>query len=721
MGKKRILILTFLITFVIFIGVIYVLYLQKKAEENIFFNLNEIVKQDSEKLKIEIEDHENILQIISNEVINYKITNKNEIFKIFEKNPGHIKFTRMAIMDKEGNLFTNDGKKLDFSEEKETFFASNEIQITEPRKSKINQDTINMYSKKVEVKGEEFILILVLETANYKEIFSQRLFEGRGHSYLENEKGEIITTSNPNLTKEIEEEIEAVIPKQDVPKFYLQLQQLRKELKENKKANMIIKTIEGKYYVSCRNVGIHDWNIISVVPGHIIANGINKILLITTIVVFVAVIFVIFISIYIVKNNMKNEEKLYNLAYIDQLTKIGNVNYFKQCGNEELKNIENKYLIILDVDKFRAINEHYGIKLGDKMLVSIANILKKYSNCTSRISNDVFVTIIKTENINRQIEEIIKKTEKIIIDEKEYKNQVCIGCYPIEEKEDIMKCLDKALIAHKKAKIDSANKYCIYDEKLKEELLEEHKIVNNMEEALKNEEFKVYYQAKYNTKTKKIYGAEALVRWESNGEIIPPSKFIGIFEQNRFIIKLDLFVFESVCKDLKKLIDKGKEVPIISINISREHFITENFIQKYIQISEKYGINRNKIELEITERAASSNKYNIVEITNILKKTGFLISIDDFGTGYSSLNMLQDMNIDVIKIDKSFTDKINENETKMIEIIMDIAKKLKLETIAEGVENEKQIDILEKLGCYNMQGYYYAKPMKSEDFWKKYG
>lgn len=195
-------------------------------------------------------------------------------------------------------------------------------------------------------------------------------------------------------------------------------------------------------------------------------------------------------------------------------------------------------------------------------------------------------------------------------------------------------------------------------------------------------------------------------------------KFIPVFEKNNFIIKLDEYVFEKVCKDIKALKNQVKNMPIISINISKETLTENNFLEKYLRILSKYKINASEIELEITEGIAINNELDIKEILTNIKNKGFKISVDDFGTGYSSLNMLQIMPIDIIKIDKSFIDKIDKfnNNENLIEVIMMIAKKMNLKTVAEGVEDIKQVEYLKKVKCDLIQGYYYSKPIKLDEF-----
>ncbi len=714
--KQVIFLLLFFIMIIILVAV-YVLFLYEQAEKNIYSNLEEIVKQDAEKIKLEIQSHENALVAIAREVERYQIKEKEEIFAIWNEYPPKNTFTRMAIMDEEGNLVTNDGKVLDFSEEKEKFFASNEIQITEPRKSKIENNLIHIYSQKVKVEDMELILMLVLENENYEQIFSKNIFEGKGHSYLQNEEGKIMATSNTNYTKSKEEEIRENISEKERTKLYQELEKLQENLQTQKNGNMKIKAIQQNYYVSYRNIGIHNWSIISVVPENIIAEGIYSIIIVSTTLMFFITLCIIISSIYIVVQNNKKQKQLYQLAYIDSLTKLGNIHFLKENAKQYIK--KGMYFIVLDIEKFKILNEQYGFYVGDKILIEVANILKKEGLCVSRLSNDVFAGFISTKDIKTTLENVIKTMRKRWIDGYEYVIAVSIGCYQIQkETEQIEYVLNQALMAHRRAKGNALQPYYIYNEQLKEQLLKEHTIESKMEEAIQKEQFVVYYQAKVDTKTQMPYGAEALVRWKDKENIISPKDFIPIFEKNHFILKLDLYIFEKVCQDLQKRKREKRSIPIISINVSREHFVIENFLEEYIEMTKKYQIETKYIELEITESAAGSKNYALSKITRQMKEAGFQVSIDDFGTGYSSLSVLQSLAIDTIKIDKTFINNL-EQDTNMVEMIINISKKLGIKTVAEGVETKEQREILLKLGCDSIQGYYYAKPLPAEEFWRK--
>lgn len=452
---------------------------------------------------------------------------------------------------------------------------------------------------------------------------------------------------------------------------------------------------------------------------------INKSVSITYATNVIGVIFIIILFIYMQISSAKSNKKLYNVAYIDKVTGLGNNAYFIQQASERMKDITNKYVLFLDIDSFKGINKRYTHKTGDEILKEIGekltNILGK-NQIVARLSNDFFACFIEyDENIEELAKRISGSLSNIITAKGNVKIKTSLGIYKLKKEDtSISQALDKAIYAHDAIKGNYLRKFYIYDMKLEKITLEETTIQSEMEKALKNGEFKVYYQPKVVASTEKMMGAEALVRWERDGEIIPPNSFIPIFERNMFIVKLDLFVFEKVCKDLVEWKNKYNYAPIISINLSKEHFLDENFIDEYCYIVEKYNLDCKKIELEITESATVDSDIDIVKILNKIKQKGFIISLDDFGTGYSSLSAIQDMPIDMIKIDKEFIRKadLTGKTPNLIEDIVFIAKHIGVKTIAEGAETKEQIEFLNELGCDIIQGYYYSRPIDKDEFEK---
>ena len=423
------------------------------------------------------------------------------------------------------------------------------------------------------------------------------------------------------------------------------------------------------------------------------------------------------------KLRIEKRNRLFELAYIDPITGLGNYNAYLARTKEKLEINSKKTMIILDIDKFKSFNKKYGHMKGNELLKRVGEEIKRSIRRTDivcRLGNDVFgiflIGEVDVENITRRLN---NKISRINIGDIWYNLRISMGVYICDKDEkDVQSIIDKAIMAHDSIKGKYHVQYGVFTEAFEQRLIRESEIENMMEEAIKNKEFEIYYQPQISTKTEKIEGAEALVRWKKDGNIISPGEFIPIFEKNYFIIKLDEYVYKKVCENMQEMKKKFKNIPKISVNISKESLTEKDFFEKYMHITKQYGISPSDIEIEITERTTVDSNINMKEILEKLKEKGFYIVIDDFGTGYSSLNMLEMLPIDTIKIDKSFIDQIGEkNESiNLLEIILLITKKLNLKTVAEGVEKSEQVAYLKKENCDFIQGYFYAKPLDFDAF-----
>ena len=724
-NKKQIVTIIIIFLILITIGIAYMTYMLNRIEANTNNSIETIVKNDANNLKTEITEQKAILQSVTNEILSDNIIDSKKIFDMYERSDVTSHFIRMAIMYEDGKTITNDGYEKDYSEEVDKFFSNNDVHISENLISKIDGEEITIYSKKINIKKQKIAILLIVKTELYKNTFSNKIFEGKGFSYIVNKDGNIIVSANTDKnTGNLVKNIEQMLVGNSKERFITNKNTIEDNIKNEVSGTRTLQTTDGKYYMVYEPIGANDWSIATFIPSKAIAGEINSALLITFILAIIVILIILSICIYIVISNNKKQKQLFEYAYLDPITKKGNIYYFRKKGQEKLdkeKHKENQYLLVLDINKFKMINKAYGYKTGDTILNGIAEELEKNlgeQSIICRYSNDYFAVLFEyAEDIRKLISALVKNIENLKINSNVYNLSVNMGIYKLTDADtNISVAMDKAIIAHSASKGDVFDKFHIYDEKMEKELEKESKIEQEMYQALMNKEFKVYYQPKMYANSEELYGAEALVRWEHNGKMIPPSEFVPLFEKNKFILKLDVYVFEQVCNDMKKWKEKYSKEPIISVNVSRDHFLDEHFLEKYMIIASKYGIDTNKIDLEITESATVEAGIDIIEIMNKMKKLGFLISIDDFGTGYSSLSTLQDMPADILKIDKSFVDRIGKNEKNMVDYILTIAKELKLTTIAEGVETKEQKDYLLEKGCDIIQGYYYAKPMPEEEF-----
>ena len=727
-NKKPIIVIIIIFLLLVTVGVIYMTYMLDKVEANANNSIETIVKNDADNLKTEITEQKAILQSITNEILSDNIVDKEKIFEQYEKSDVTSKFVRMAIMQENGKTITNDDYEVDYSDEKDNFFSSNEIRVSESRISKIDGEEITIYSQAIDLDKERIAILLIVKTDSYKNIFSNKVFEGKGFSYIVNKQGNIVVSANTEIdSRNLIENIDKMLTGSSKQRFESNQNKIEENIRNGISGTRTLQTVNGKYYMVYEAIEANDWAIVTFIPSKAIAAEVNNALLTTFILSIIVILVILSICIYIVISNNKKQKQLYEYAYIDPVTKRGNIYYFRKKGQEILDSIKtsgtpsNQYILVLDINKFKMINKAYSYKTGDTILTGIGDVLERLLGAESlicRYSNDYFAVLFEyKEDIHRILNKLIRSIENLKIDDTTYNLSVNIGIYMLtDEDNNISEAMDKAIIAHSASKGDVFDKFHIYDKTMERKLEKESKIEHEMNIALDNKEFKVYYQPKIDTKTENLYGAEALVRWEHEGRMVPPSEFIPLFEKNKFILRLDLYIFEQVCSDMKMWKEKYGKEPVISVNVSREHFLDEHFLEKYMMIAAKYGVNTNKIDLEITESATIEEGIDIIEIMNKMKKLGFLISIDDFGTGYSSLSTIQDMPADILKIDKSFVDRIGKNEKNIIDYILTIAKELNFTTIAEGVETKEQRDYLLENGCDIIQGYYYAKPMSEAEF-----
>lgn len=414
------------------------------------------------------------------------------------------------------------------------------------------------------------------------------------------------------------------------------------------------------------------------------------------------------------------------LATYDELTGIYNKQAFYAKTKEMLLDNPDKNfdLLRINIERFKVLNDLFGESTGDKLLRYIGKFLKEINLplCVSgRLYADNFVVCYEAGkgDSRRMI-----NTLQMVADSFAINNRTILsfGLYRIDDKTlPVSVMCDRANMALWKAKGNFKNPYCEYDEKMRQQVLKEQKIINAMEMAIQNKEFTLYLQPKYDIEQGTIIGAEALVRWisQENG-FISPGDFIPVFENNGFVYEVDKFIWEESCRYLRKWLDEGREVHPISVNVSRIDLYDPKLVKHLVDLREKYQMPSQYLELEITESAYTEDPEQIITITRQLREAGFVILMDDFGTGYSSLNMLKDIQIDVLKLDMGFL-KSSDYSAKggnILTAILKMAESLKMQTIAEGVETKEQVEFLKSIGCKYVQGFYYSKPLPVGEFEK---
>lgn len=426
------------------------------------------------------------------------------------------------------------------------------------------------------------------------------------------------------------------------------------------------------------------------------------------------------------------EEKIYHLAYHDQLTGLLNRSSFhKELADAIEQAQENNSLVgvlFLDLDNFKEVNDTLGHTFGDEVLRKVAKVLKNCTQVTlpiSRLGGDEFIIIVpNAHNVSSIVEiaqNILKAIEQIYnIAEQDIHLTASLGIaiYPNDgtDQETLLKNADTALY---QAKGMGKNIYQLYEPEMNAQIMARISLEKNLRWAIKEEELIVYYQPQIDLKTEKIVAMEALVRWlHPIKGFISPLEFIPLAEETGLINEIGLFVLRTACLQNKKWQDGGFSPLRVAVNVSPKEFQQKNFIQNIENVLLETGLKPQWLELEMTESLAMQNINSAVEIIQKLRDMGLRVALDDFGTGYSSLNYLKRLPIDMLKIDRSFVNNmsVNSAEEKIARAVIALANSMDLEVLAEGVETKEQISLLKEYGCHLVQGYYYSKPVPAQKF-----
>lgn len=422
-------------------------------------------------------------------------------------------------------------------------------------------------------------------------------------------------------------------------------------------------------------------------------------------------------------------DHLKEMAFYDMLTNLPNRRSFIRQLDQELERSKRDKLslavLFLDLEKFKAVNDNYGHEIGDKLLIEVTTRLDKLirtGDVIARLGGDEFIIFLhniksleNAELVAKKINSLFENTIKVEDLNVELSVSIGISMFPVDgvNAEELIKNSD---IAMYEAKTHKVNSYEIFNKELRDRSIRKRIIEKELATALFNNEYIMYYQPIVD-QNKDIFAVESLVRWKSPKRgLVPPTEFIPILESNRKIINVTQWIIKQACKQSVEWKEKGFKPIIITINLSAYQFMDSGLIDFLKEVIENTKIDPELIEIEITETVSMLDVEKSIDILHKLKALNVKIAIDDFGTGFSSLSYLSKFPIDMLKIDKSFTDKITTDPQvlKIVLTIISLAKQLNFKIIAEGVENSEQFKILTENGCDFIQGYLISKPIEVE-------
>lgn len=413
-------------------------------------------------------------------------------------------------------------------------------------------------------------------------------------------------------------------------------------------------------------------------------------------------------------------------AETDSMTGLPNASGFRSFVNRlnvsgEISEYSAFYLNLVN---FELVNKEYGKLEADRVIVRYAKLLLSYvdeDECAARLSGDNFILMVHRDKAER----VLKLTDGVEISvftdgiEEKIVLQAIAGCLDIEDSEiDSESILGRCSVAFNTAKNEKRLPYMYSTQEMYSKAVRQKKILSIFAEALEKGEFRPYYQPKVNTETNTLTGAEALVRWLRDGRLMSPGEFIPVLETNDSVCVLDFYIFEQVCRDIRRWIDDGIEPVRISTNFSRRNLSDPNFSARIKKTLDYYDIPKKYIEVELTETVSEQENDRLSRFIKEMHSEDIAMAIDDFGTGYSSLSVLRDLPADVLKLDKSFIDGHidTKRDSVVVSNVAKMAKELNMSVITEGVEKWDQVEFLKSVNINMVQGYLFDKPMPKEDF-----
>ncbi|MCM1104576.1 MAG: EAL domain-containing protein [Clostridium sp.] len=413
----------------------------------------------------------------------------------------------------------------------------------------------------------------------------------------------------------------------------------------------------------------------------------------------------------------------------DELTGIYNKTGFYEAVREKLNQEPDRrrYMICSDIKDFKLVNSLFGLEQGDRILKRIAEILRKEAlegSVYGRLSADRFAICVYEENFREWVFNDYIKELATMVPSAVYRMHIHVGVYPITDPElEVSVMCDRAHLAVQMVKDDYQKVVVYYDDALSDAMQHERKLIGEFDAAVSEGQFTIFVQPQI-ARTGELLGGEALVRWNHPQRgMVPPGEFIPVFERTGFIHKLDRYVWELACAQLKRWKEQGRDDLHLSVNISPKDFYNVDIYETFTGLVEQYEIDPKNLKLEITETAIMEGLKQQLSLLERLRAYGFAIEIDDFGSGYSSLNTLKDIAVDVVKLDMGFLSETEHSDRSrtIMNAMISMSKQLGLSVVAEGVETEEQVAYLTNAGCDIFQGYYFSKPIRISEFEEKYG
>lgn len=730
-GKARILVV--IIALIVSVAAILISRsnIEKETKLQLVANLEDVARQNEATIENLLGQAHGMLFEIGEAMENkqFDFTTEEGIWEIVDwlKNYDYISnFKRMGIITTTGMAYTTDGYCEQLEDQPYQYGIQGIDHISSTLVDAIGTaESINVFSIPLFEQDDhtvKAILFATYRTKNFKELLNINSYSGSGYSYIIRTDGAVIVDSEKSPIYGSKNLL-------DTLRMYggdniAVAERLHSNMWKGKSGyeQVFIRDSRSFYYTPIQvNANNQNWYLLTVVPTEVLDKKVATLLLYQDILVLTGAVTITILVLYFVHTYRKDDRLLRQMAYIDPLTGGDNMYAFRE--QMKMRRLNWGYVVAMDLNDFKLVNSLCGITKGDetirRMWQVIASNIGPRENA-AHVGGDHFVIYLqevykdkleaRLQKLREEIEAIAEELEIISI-------MPYFGIYEIKNSRDPEENYNCANQAKRLIKGNKRKSWAFYEDIDFQKIIDDRKLVDSFKGAIENNEFEIWYQPKFNGRNSQMVGAEALVRWRKpDGSLIPPNRFIPLFESNGMIITLDQYIFGKVCEQQKAWEKEGKHILPVSVNISRVSLYYGKIVGKYQDIVRVHKLDPGMVPIEITESATMKNA-QVKELVEKFRQVGFKLCLDDFGDGYSSLSMLNTIRFDVLKLDKSLIDFVGDEEgEKLIRSTVELAKSMGMKITAEGVENVAQVEFLNKLECDEIQGYYFSKPLPLEEF-----
>ncbi len=680
-------------------------------EQQSSFYLQEVAVKSAERLEEKMEGDLAKLKGMALALGSQENLDMDAWLAAIEDDPLFSEFQRIGYMLPDGQIFTSEVIGGDFSG-RDYFQAviQGKTVISDVFIDNIHQKPTLVYAVPI-IQGQKVVagIGVGMVVTEYEKYLPMPSFAGEGTMHLLDRDGSIILKLG-----------EASIPKR------LSLDTLREDFAERKSGIIHLDTQNNPRLLAYAPIGKQGWSLLLEIPRTFLEKTQKQTTLYSVVMTVIFGLLILIFPYTVLFRRRGFESSLLEVAYIDELTGAANHTLFVKGSEHLLREQGSSYAcIVLNIHRFKLINDLFGFTYGDSLLKQIASMLPSFCSeheIYGRSAGDRFLLLFKQGAVENRVQAMLATLNQIALPEtSQIKLEIVAGIFILDKPHPINICIDRATLALDHLKGVHDTDYLVYNETIREQLLGESELVKGFQEALETRQFFIQLQPKFNMMNGKVVGSEALIRWNHPTKgLLSPLQFIPLFEEHNLISELDMFVLREVCGNLRMWQDRGLAVLPISVNQSRAHLDNPSYVTDLIHEVDLFGLDHSLLEFEMTESIFLRNLDHLTEVVSDLRKACFSLSIDDFGSGYSSLNMLKNITVDFIKLDREFLMKAEDNirAQKVIQSVISMANDLGITVVAEGVETREQATMLMQMGCTIAQGYYYEKPISVEAYEK---